>query len=132
MLFRVNITKEAEQDVYDAIDYLEAVLFNRRAADELAALAENTIMSLAVYPRRYQLCNDIVLQAYGVRYVPVKKYLLLYTIDEELRQVNVLSFVYGRRQWQSLILAKLEDESYQIKEGGRYVNEDKEAYGGYL
>lgn len=32
MLFRVNITKEAEQDVYDAIDYVEAVLFNRRAA----------------------------------------------------------------------------------------------------
>lgn len=132
MLFRVNITKEAEQDVYDAIDYVEAVLFNSRAADELAALAENTIMSLAVYPHRYQLCNDIVLQAYGVRYVPVKKYLLLYTIDEELRQVNVLGFVYGRRQWQSLILAKLKDESYQIKEGGRYVNEDKEAYGGGL
>lgn len=132
MLFRVNITKEAEQDIYDVLDYLETILFNRKAADDLSTSIENTIISLDVFPHRYQLCNDILLQAYGVRYVPVKKYLLFFTIDEELRQVNVLGFVYGKRQLQSLILAKLEDDAYQIKESGRYVNEGKEAYGGCL
>lgn len=110
MKYCVQITSEAARDIEEALDYIEHVLCNPRAAKLLYTQVEQLILSLDSFPHRYPYCRDTVLQAFKVRYVPVKKYILLYNIVEEKQEVNVLAFIYGKRQWQALIGARLEDE----------------------
>lgn len=129
MSYRVQVTNEAEKDIFAALDYIEDVLYNRKAATDLSVLVERTILSLDVFPHRHPLCNDQVLQAHGVRYVPVKNYILLYTIVEAKQQVNILAFVFGKRQWQALILSKLKSGVYEIKEEAYMLHETREPYG---
>lgn len=129
MSYRIQVTYEAEKDIFAALDYIEDVLYNRKAATDLSILVEQTILSLDVSPHRYPLCNDQVLQSYRVRYIPIKNYILLYNINEAKHQVNILAFVFGKRQWQALILSKLKSGVYEIKEEAYMVNETREPYG---
>ncbi|MGM9570227.1 MAG: type II toxin-antitoxin system RelE/ParE family toxin [Phascolarctobacterium sp.] len=129
MSYHVQVTSEAEKDIFAALDYIEGVLYNRKAAADLSILVEQTILSLDVFPHRHPLCNDKVLQAYGVRYVPVKNYILLYSIDESRQQVNILAFVFGKRQWQALIMSKFKGGVYEINNEACIVHEAREPYG---
>ena len=129
MSYHVQVTNEAEKYIFAALDYIEDVLYNPKAAADLAVLVEQTILSLDVFPHRYPLCNDKVLQAYEIRYIPVKNYILLYNIEEAKQQVNILGFIFGKRQWQSLIMSKLKDGVYEIKNEVGILHEAREPYG---
>lgn len=129
MTYRVQVTHEAARDIEEALAYIEDMLCNARAAQALYAQVEKVILGLDMFPQRYPLCRDVVLEAYGVRYVHVKKYILLYRIVEEKQEVDILAFIYGKRQWQALIGSRLEDDKYAAHEGAFYVNEERASYG---
>ena len=48
MSYHVQVTNEAEKDIFAALDYIEDVLYNPQAAADLAVLVEQTILSLDV------------------------------------------------------------------------------------
>ena len=103
MNYEVRITRAAENDLNEAADYIEFVLLNPQAADDLLDTVEETLPTLAQYAQRYALVDDPVLKAWGIRFVQIKNYLAFYTVSEEEQKVYIVRFLYGKRNWISIL-----------------------------
>ena len=103
MNYEVRITRAAENDLNEAADYIEFVLLNPQTADDLLDTVEETLPTLAQYAQRYALVDDPVLRAWGIRFVQIKNYLAFYTISEEEQKVYIVRFLYGKRNWISIL-----------------------------
>ena len=103
MNYEVRITRAAENDLNEAADYIEFVLLNPQTADDLLDTVEETLPTLAQYAQRYALVDDPVLKAWGIRFVQIKNYLAFYTVSEEEQKVYIVRFLYGKRNWISII-----------------------------
>ena len=58
MKFDIHITGTADADLNSAVDYIDHILLNPQAADELLIEAEETSADLAAFPEKYALVED--------------------------------------------------------------------------
>ena len=103
MSYRVHITQAAEKDLNHAADYIEFVLKNPQAADQLLGEAEKQINSLSSFPKKYPLAEDKVLALWGVRFLNVNNYLVFYLVSDEEPTVTVVRFLYCKSNWLSVL-----------------------------
>lgn len=103
MDYEIHITRAAEKDLNSAADYIELVLFNPQAANDLVDEAAAQIGELAVFPKKFSLVDDPVLNAWGIRFATVKNYLAFYTISEQEHRVYLVRFLSGKRDWVSIL-----------------------------
>ena len=103
MNYDIHITRAAERDLNGAADYIEFVLLNPQAADSLIDDVESAIADLSSFPAKHAVVDDPVLKAWGIRFVAVKNYLVFYLISEEEKRVYVVRFLYGKRDWITIL-----------------------------
>ena len=103
MNYSIHITSKAERDLIEAADYIEFTLLNPDTADNLLNKAEEEINKLAFMPQKYRIVEDPVLAAWGIRLVIINNYLAFYIIDEESKTVHIVRFLYGKRNWISIL-----------------------------
>ena len=101
--YSVNLTVTAERDISNAVDYIDNVLHNPQAADNLLDGIESAIYSLPVFPEKFPLVQDPVLASRGIRIMSVSNYLILYTIDKSAAVIHVVRFLYGKSNWQNIL-----------------------------
>ena len=131
MLYKVIYTQKALADLDAVASYIKLKLCNISASDRIIENFFGEGDSLAAFPTRYPLCNDAFLRAWGIRFVPVKNYLLFYVVREDESTVYVIRFLYAKRAWQNIL------REYVKKEGGgfmpvfttHYIQEETEKYG---
>lgn len=104
MIYTVVLTRTAENDLQDAVDYIARVLDNRSAAESLLSQTEQGLKRLEDYPEAHPLVADTHLRERGIRVFTVNNYLGLYRIRAAERKVVLLRFLHGRRDWQSLLV----------------------------
>ena len=107
MKFRVDIAETAKNDIIEAAEYIDYVLKNPQAADNLMEAVEKETSSLTVFPERYAVLDDSVLSSFNVRFVRVKDYLAFYVIMEDERPVVILRFLHMRRYWTEILKADM-------------------------
>jgi plasmid stabilization system protein ParE len=103
MNYNIHISRAAERDLNNAADYIEFVLLNPQAANDLLDEAENKIGELSTFPEKFALVDDPVLKAWGIRFTLVKNYIAFYVVSEENRTVYVVRFLYGKRDWITIL-----------------------------
>lgn len=103
MNYQLHITRTAERDFNQAADYIEFVLKNPQAADNLLAEADKKIRALLLFPKEHPLAEDKLLAFWGIRFMTVKNYLVFYVVSEEKRQVTVIRFLYAKSNWYSIL-----------------------------
>lgn len=103
MNYEVYITGAAENDISEAVDYIEFVLLNPQAADQLLDAAGEKLSTLAHSAAGHAVVDDPVLRAWGVRFLQVNNYLAFYTIAEKEQRVYVVRFLYAKRDWMSVL-----------------------------
>ncbi len=99
MSYGTHVTRAAERDLSSAADYIEFVLLNPQAADDLLDEAEKRIGELSAFPEKLALVDDPVLKSWGIRFTLVKNHIAFYVISEESRTVYIVRFLYGKRDW---------------------------------
>ena len=99
MTYSVHITTAAERDVANATDYIDQVLKNSKAAEELLKAFTQQVNDLAFFPARYPLARDEILAAWGVRFLRIKNYIAFYLIDDTREMIYVIRFLYGKSNW---------------------------------
>lgn len=131
MMYKIIYTQKALADLDRVSDYINLKLCNISAAEHIVENFFSEGDSLAVFPTRYPLCNDEVLHTWGIRFVPVKNYLLFYVVREAEHKVFVIRFLYSKRNWQKLLREYVENEGggYTPVFTTHYVQEDVEKYG---
>lgn len=103
MSYEIHITAAAERDMINASDYIEFVLKNPKAADDLLDEVENQIYSLVDFPEKFKLVDDPVLASWGIRFVVVNGYLAFYVIDKTVNQVIIVRFLFQKSNWTAIL-----------------------------
>lgn len=103
MSYQIRVTRSAERDMGNAYDYIGLTLKTPSAADRLLDTAEEVIDGLAEMPARNAVADDPVLASWGIRFAIVMNYLVFYVIDEPTKTVHILRFLYGKRNWVSIL-----------------------------
>ena len=101
--YRITITEVAKKDIASAADYIKLVLKNPKAADDLLDEIEGRIKSLRTMPQIHQVVDDPVLGEFEIRAVLIKNYMAFYQIDESGKSVNIVRFLYQKRDWVSIV-----------------------------
>ena len=103
MNYSIHIARKAERNLNAAADYIEFTLLNPQAADDLLDQAEEEISKLAFLPGKFKTVDDPILAAWGIRLIAISSYLAFYVIDEETKTVHIVRFLYGKRNWISIL-----------------------------
>ena len=103
MMYSIHMTNRAQRDIDEAADYIEFSLRNPKASDALLDAVEREISSLSNMPERYPVISDGFLGSLGIRFVQVKNCLAFYRIDEKQSKVYIIRFLYGKRDWVSIL-----------------------------
>ena len=103
MSYDIHITRAAERDLNSAADYIEFVLLNPQAADDLLDEAESQIGELSSFPEKFAVVDDPVLKSWGIRFTLVKNYMAFYTVSEEEKRIYIVRFLYGKRDWVTIL-----------------------------
>jgi len=101
--YSLNITYIAEEDILSTVRYIANVLKNPIAANTLLDEIEKHEKILEDTPGIYPFVHDEYLAGKGLKYVSIKNFLLFYTIDEKNKIVNIIRFLYGRRDWKNIL-----------------------------
>lgn len=103
MKYEIYITAAADTDLNNAVDYIDHILLNPQAADDLLDEAERQISDLAAFPEKYALVDDPVLNAWGIRLTLVKDYLAFYIVSEDEKRVYIVRFLHSRQNWAGIL-----------------------------
>ena len=103
MKYNVEVGRTASQDINAAATYLAEQLRTPSAARHLLKNVFDCIDSLEQLPARCPVIDEPILEAQRLRMIPVHSYLLFYQIDEAAQTVHVLRFLYGKRNWVSIL-----------------------------
>jgi len=106
-MYTISFTTPAEEDLIATLHYISDVLQSPLAAKSLLDELEQQIHVLADTPFIYSVVRDEYLGKKGIRYLLVKNYLVLYSVDEEDKSVTIIRIVYARRDWMTLLKKEL-------------------------
>lgn len=98
MIYSVRVADEAEDAIVDYINYIGAEQQAPQAALHMLERIETAIASLSSFPNRCAIAPENAYTSLEVRMLIVKSCMLLFTVDEEARQVSILGFRHGRQQ----------------------------------
>ena len=93
MLFKVEITDDALQDLSDVYDYIAFNLQSPMNAERQLKRLMAEIMSLDVFPERHGVVDSAPLKEKGLHFMPVDHYTVFYIIRE--RRVIVTNVLYS-------------------------------------
>ena len=103
MSYHLHITSTAKHDIMRAVDYIEFVLKNPLAADNLLDAVTKQIGTLSDFPQKFRIVDDPVLASWEIRFIIINNYLAFYTINEEKQTVIVVRFLYKKSNWYSIL-----------------------------
>ena len=102
-MYQIIITEPADYDMTEAAVYIAEKLYNPTAAYRLIDEAHKAIFSLDEMPQRHRLVDDEYLASCGMRFFPVRNYLVFYIIHEENKTVEIERFIYSARNWAAIL-----------------------------
>ena len=102
-MYSVHITDIAEKEILDTINYIADVLKAPIAANNLLDEIEKYENILGNTPGIFSFVPDEYLRTRGIKYVLVKKYMMFYTVNEDENRVDVIRFLYGRKDWKNIL-----------------------------
>ena len=97
MSMTVVYTHAARQDLREIYEYIAYTLLVPKTARALTEQIMSEVRSLETFPERNPLYKDEPWYSQGVRFLPVKNYLVFYTVKAETETVSVARIMYGGR-----------------------------------
>lgn len=95
--YRVKITKQAQEQMIEIVDYISKELCSPDAALNLLSKLENAINALSEFPERNKLIDEEPWHSEGIRKIVVNNFLIYYWIDTLALKVQITAVIYMRR-----------------------------------
>ena len=102
-MYALNITDVAEQDILHTVKYISDVLKNPTAANNLLDEIEKYEEIIKNTPNIYPFVFDQYLAGIGLKFVVIKNYIMFYIVNEDEKKVDVIRFLYARRNWRNIL-----------------------------
>jgi len=102
--YNVFLSQPAELDLTEIFYHISAKLLAPQTAEHMIDTFHKEMQTLEVMPKRNPLVNDVFLANLGYRILPVKNYLVFYSVyDLPTKEVNIERILYSKRNWQSIL-----------------------------
>ena len=95
MKIKIVYTFQARQDLKNIYEYIANSLHAPDTARNMYRQIIQSARSLEPMPERNLLYKEEPWHSQGVRFVPVKNYLLFYTVNNETNTVSIARILYG-------------------------------------
>jgi plasmid stabilization system protein ParE len=93
-------------DVQSSFDYIKNRLEAPMAANNLIKEIIDNLNRIKENPDIRPLMHDKHLASLGYRSINVKNYIIFYIIDNDNKHINVIRFLYNKRNWINLLKEK--------------------------
>ena len=103
MAYKLIISKDVHFDIDGIVSYMVDKLQNQTAAIGFLDDVEKSYKNIIGNPLMYGLCNDDKLRNQGYRKIPIKNYIILYSVDKKEKTVTVMRIFYGGRNYTELV-----------------------------
>jgi len=97
MIYQVQSTSTARRDLKGIYSYIADVLLEPVIAERQYSRIEEAIYSLDSLPERFRRYEKEPWRSRNLRIMPVDKYLVFYTVDNENHIVSVIRIMHGSR-----------------------------------
>ena len=101
--YKVNLSIAANNDLDEIFSYITNTLLAAETDRNLMNEIQKMVLSLDGMPQRFSYSLDPTLAQRGYRRVLVKKYIVLFLVDEENKIVNVARVFHGSMDYQKYI-----------------------------
>lgn len=103
MNYKLVITKNAENDLDDILQYISNELAAPKAASNFLDNVVKCYENISLNPKLYAICDNNRLRAKEYRKAIINNYIMFYRVDENNKKIYVMRFIYGRRDYINLI-----------------------------
>lgn len=97
MSYDVFYTAKARGDLEEIYEYIAFNLHEPVTAGKMYQNIITAVHTLETFPLRNALYENEPWRSRGLRKLPVKNFLVFYTVNEEKNAVNVIRIMYGAR-----------------------------------
>ena len=97
-MYKVVYLPTARQQLTDAVLYIAEELSNPAAAESLLDEVEKQVAVLRDMPYRFSVYPALHATKREIRAIPVKGYILFYTVREEEKTVEIWRFLHQRQK----------------------------------
>lgn len=102
-MYKLTITDLAQDDLDAIVEYIACQLENPIAAGAFLDEVEECYKQLNSNPLVYARSNDLRLAREGYRKAVIKKYLLMFKVDEDTKTVVVYRVFYGAMDYEKML-----------------------------
>ena len=102
MSYEVIFTSIARNDLDDAVGYISEELCNVSAAERLAQEIYNNLKNISEFPKIGRAIDEIF-SPQPLRWVLADGYLIIYSIDESSKTINIVRIVNGKRDLEAAL-----------------------------
>ncbi len=95
MMYSVIYSRESRTDLEDIYKYIADELMNKGVAIRQSKNISKVIRRLSTMPKRYPVYRDEPWHSKEIRYVPIDSYIVFYSVNENLKIVNIVRIMYG-------------------------------------
>ena len=94
---KIVYTFRARQDLHDIYDYIAYTLLAPDAARNTTERILEAARGLQSMPEKNPLYKEEPWHSQGVRFIPVKNYIVFYTVNTDTDTVSIARIMYGAR-----------------------------------
>jgi plasmid stabilization system protein ParE len=102
-MYTIKITRIAEEDLLEIIQYISEKLKSPIAASSLLDLIEQKIIILEDSPFSCKLIDDDYFRKKEIRFLQVKNYLIFFKINKDMKEISIIRILYARRDWVNIL-----------------------------
>jgi len=95
MVYRIQHTASAKQDIADILAYLKSTLYSPAAARHFNRKLSACYRLISNNPLIYPVCRDEALSAKGFHFALVMRYILFFTVEDERKTVLIRRVLHG-------------------------------------
>lgn len=96
--YEIILTDSAKIDLEEIYEYISKNLLETNSANKLMEKIENDILRLEQHPYS---CTEVQVKPHSKMYrkLVTGKYIVLYRVDEQYKQIIIFNVVYGKRDY---------------------------------
>ena len=97
--YKVIFTDTAEIELDGIYEYISGTLMSEQSAKRLMKKIEEKALRLEMFPESCSIADGYKINGIQYRKLVVDNYILLYNVDENKKEVNIIHAFYGKRNY---------------------------------
>ena len=98
-MYEIKFTKDCKEEIVEIYEYISKKLVAENSAKQLMGKMRNSVMNLSKFPNIYPKIEKKDKYKRQFRRMVIDNYVILYTVDENKKDIYIAHMYYGKRNY---------------------------------